>query len=133
MLFTAISKQSHDAFSFRKAPHALLFRQMSDLVTRAATREQVTVPLTVCKENCYFLRLTEGILDSSVGTVTSLRAGRFGLPSPVRPTDVSSIENMQTGSGAHLSSHPKGCQGCCPQGAKRLGREADHSLVPVSM
>jgi hypothetical protein len=91
------------------------------------------VPLTVCKESCYFLRLTVGLLDSSVGIVTSLKAGRFGVPSPVRPTDVSAIENMQTGSEAQQSWYSKGCQGCSPQGAKRPGREADHSLIIVSM
>jgi len=64
---------SHDAFSFRKTPAALLFRQMSALLRRAVTRHQVAVPQTaVSKQNCHFLRLTVGILDSSVGIVTSL-------------------------------------------------------------
>jgi len=74
------------------------------------------VSLTVCKDNCYFLRLTVGILNSSVGIVTSLKAGLFGLPFPVRPTDVFAMVNMQTGSGSTYPRIQKGVRDAVPRG-----------------
>jgi hypothetical protein len=66
--------------------------------------------------------------DSSVDIATRLRAGRrgVGVGFPVVAREFSLLHNVQTGSRAQLASYTMGIGSCSP-GAKRLGRETDHS------
>jgi hypothetical protein len=50
-----------------------------------------------------------------------------GIRSPAGAKDFSSSLCVQTGSGAHPASYPKGTGGSFPGGKVRLGRDADHS------
>jgi hypothetical protein len=58
----------------------------------------------------------------------------IGVRFPAGAKDFSCSLCVQTGSGAHPASCPKGTGGPFPGGKARLGRDADHSphLVPRS-
>jgi hypothetical protein len=66
--------------------------------------------------------------DSSVGTATRLRAGRSGFKgsSPGGAENLSLHHRIQNGSGVHSPSYAIGTRALF-LGAKRPGREADHS------
>jgi hypothetical protein len=49
--------------------------------------------------------LTLGSLKTAVGTATELRDGRSGFQVPAKPRDFSQVQNVQTGSGTHMTSY----------------------------
>jgi hypothetical protein len=57
----------------------------------------------------------------------------IGVRSPAGAKDFSSIICVQTGSGAHPASCPKGTGDPFPGGKARTGREADHSPLPTAL
>ena len=61
-----------------------------------------------------------------VGTVTSLRTARSGLPFPLWSRDLSVLQNIQTGSGAHAASYSRGT-GFLSSEVNRPGRVANQS------
>ena len=67
--------------------------------------------LTVPKKENRFVELNNR--NSAVGIVTRLRAGRSGVPIPVRGRSFSFIRKVWTGSGAQLATYPMGTVVIC--------------------
>jgi hypothetical protein len=85
------------------------------------------------REKCYsyLTYRQEKSRDSSVTIVTGYGMGGLGIgvKSPAGVRDFSLLHSVQTASGVHPASYPKGTWGSIP-GIKRKGREADHSPPP---